>query len=81
MEMFETYGKINPLRKLILDFKSAFRINPMTERFVRSRGMKPHLPKLRKKFYFASVASVFLMRPAIPGGVLVAPFVISWGLR
>ena len=50
MERLETYGKTNPLIQLVMDFKSAFKMNPMTKRFVRSLGMEAYVPKPKKKF-------------------------------
>ncbi len=78
---FERYGKTNPLKQLVMDITSAFKTNPMTERLVRSLGMKLYIPKRKNKFYIASATSVILASPVIPGGIVVTPFLISWGLK
>ncbi len=81
MERLETYGKTNPLIQLVMDFKSAFKMNPMTKRFVRSLGMEAYVPKPKKKFYVASATSVVLASPVVPGGVVAVYPLMKWGLR
>ena len=81
INQFETYGKINPLKKLVMDITSAFKTNPMTERLVRSLGMKSYVPKRKNKFYIATATSVILASPIVPGGVVAVYPLMKWGLK
>ncbi len=81
MERFETYGKINPIRKLILDFKSAFRINQRSRDLLKENGMDAYLPRLKKRFYLAAGISLFMASPAVPGGVVAVYPLMKWGLK
>ncbi len=81
INQFETYGKTNSLKQLVIDFKSAFKMNPMTKRLVRSLGMEVYVPKPKNKFYVATATSVVLASPAVPGGVVAVYPLMKWGLK
>lgn len=77
----ETYGKLNPLKKLCLEVKSVFRINEHSERAFKQKGLSCYVPKVGKRFWIAVGVSVVLVSPMIPMGFLGSPFVLAWGLR
>jgi len=77
---FKKYGKQNQFQKVITDLKSIREINPHLKSILKSRGLKPYIPKLNT-----------LKLSLLCGGVLLClltpftnwfiPFLIVWGLR
>lgn len=79
--MVETYGKLNPIKKLCLEVKGAFRINEHSEQVYNKSGLSCYLPKVKKRFWVAVFISVVLISPLIPMGFLGTPFIMAWGLK
>lgn len=77
-----TYGKLNPVKRTYYEIKSAFRISPYTENYLKKYDLKPYLPKISKlKLALGLIAfSILLITPFTPE-FLIAPIIAGWIFR
>ena len=77
---FKTYGKVNFIKRIILEIKDRFRVNPITKEILQEKGVGVYVPKLNRTRFSLSLVLVIVFI-ALPFVTLLSIPTILWGLR
>ncbi len=76
----QTYGKVNFLKRNLLEVKDRFRVNSFVENYLNEQSIFCYVPRLNKpRFIFSIVLAIIFI--ALPFVTLLSVPIILWGIN